>query len=320
MILILIPITFFSAPDAFAQTAPPPPESLGSAKGVAVSPGWNYFTLDFENCAAQKLIDELQADAGSGIAVDNLWVKQADDSWAEYTSVNPDSATAAIAPGQTVALSSSGKFYFDLTAGQCQQTDANRQNQILGLRAAAAGSSSDESLLDKLARVPQDFWNGLIGAFKFAKADGDLEFSKTATLDRLTVTDQANFGATAIGGPLTVGLLNFDDIKASIQALGQPLRLQPTPLTGVEFMGGLIKIDKSGRLIGNSSFRGSVTMPAGEGSVRMETSWDAVPVTINVTPTWNTNVWIEDLDKTGFTINISQAPASDSKLFWLALW
>lgn len=249
--LVLILITLFIPSAAFAQgqTPPPPSESIGSAKGMAVVPGWNYFTLDSESCNAQKLIDELQADAGGGIAVNNLWVRQADDSWQEYTSVNPDSAGAVIASDQTVALSSAGKFFFDLAAGQCQQTDADRQNQILGLRAAAsAGSSADESLLDKLARVPQDFWNGLTGAFKFGKADGDLEFNKAAVLDQLTVTGKTNLGSTAIGGPLTVGLLNIDDIKASIQALGQPLRLQPLAVAGVEIMAGKVMIDKTGNL------------------------------------------------------------------------
>lgn len=250
--LILILITFFIPSAAFAQgqTPPPPLESIGSAKGMAVAPGWNYFTLDSENCNAQKLIDELQADAGGGIAVNNLWVRQADDSWQEYTSVNPDSARAVIASDQTVALSSAGKFFFDLAAGQCQQTDADRQNQILGLRAGAgAGSSADESLLDKLARVPQDFWNGLTGAFKFGKADGDLEFNKTAALDQLTVTDQTNLGSTAIGGPLTVGLLNFDDLNASINSLGEPLKLQSFALSNVEIMAGKVIIDKTGNLV-----------------------------------------------------------------------
>ena len=322
LLFIFILIILFAVPTAFAQSVPlPPPESVGSAKGMAVAPGWNYFTLDSESCTAQKLIDELQADAGAGIAVNNLWVRQADDSWQEYASVNPDSARAVIASGQTVALSSPGKFFFDLAAGQCQQTDADRQNQILGLRAAASGgSASDESLLDRLARVPQDFWNGLTGAFKFGKADGDLEFNKAATLDRLTVTDQANLGQTAIGGPLTVGLLSFDDIGASIQALGQPLRLQPTVISGIEFLGGRVKIDKTGHFVGNDSFRDAVVMPAGQGSLRIDTSWDTVPVTVNLTPTWNTAVWIEDLDKTGFTVRVSNSPSANSKLFWLAIW
>lgn len=279
-----------------------------------------HLTPDFENCTAQKLIDELQADAGVGIAVGNLWVRQADNSWTEYASANPNSVSAVIASDQTVALSSPGKFYFDLTAGQCQQTDVNRQNQILGLRAAASSSSSDESLLDKLARVPQDFWNGLTGAFKFGKADGDLEFNKAATLDRLTVTDQTNLGPTNVGGPLTVGLLAFNDIKASIQSLGQPLKLQPTALAGIEFLGGMVKIDKTGHLIGNDSFRNAVTFPAGQGSLRIDTSWDTFPVTVNITPTWNTIAWIENLDKTGFTLRVSNFPSVNSKLFWLAIW
>lgn len=248
--LILILITFFVPAVTFAQTVPPDPASVGSAKGISIAAGWNYFTIDSESCNAQKLIDELQADAGGGIAVNNLWVRQADDSWQEYASVNPDSARAVIASGQTVALSSPGKFFFDLAAGQCQQTDADRQNQILGLRAAASGgSASDESLLDRLARVPQDFWNGLTGAFKFGKADGDLEFNKAAALDRLTVTDQTNLGSTAIGGPLTVGLLNFDDLNASINSLGEPLKLQSFALSNVEIMAGKVVIDKTGNLV-----------------------------------------------------------------------
>lgn len=248
--LIFILITFLAVPAVFAQTAPPPPpEAIGPAKGIAVTPGWNYFTLGQNGCSAQKVLDELQADAGGAIAVTGLWVRQADDSWQEYASVNPDSAAATIASDQIVSLSSAGKFFFDLAADQCQQTDPDRQNQILGLRAAAAGgSASDESLLDRLARVPRDFWTGLTGAFKFGQADGDLEFDKTATLDRLTVTDQTNLGPTAVGGSLTVGLVTIDDLDASINSLGETLKLQSLGLSNIEFMGGKVVIDTAGNL------------------------------------------------------------------------
>lgn len=346
--LILILIAFFVPSAAFAQTIPPaPPEPITSAKGAAISAGWNYFTLDFDGCSAQKVLDELQADAGGGIAVDNLWVRQGDDSWQEYASVNPDSAAVMIAPDRTVALSSPGKFFFDLTAGQCRQTDPDRQNQILGLRAAAgAGSSSDESLLDRLARVPRDFWTGLTGAFKFGKADGDLEFNKTATLDRLTVTDQTNLGSTAVAGPLTVGATLIEE-EGAISGMGcsegsdpsisvggsdpscTALKIQPLTLGNVEFLSGKLLLTKSGdlqinsgQIAGNSSFRGSVVMPPGKGSIRVSPpeTWETAPATVNLTPTWNTNVWIKDLSESGFTVNVSQPPAENSRLFWLAIW
>lgn len=338
-------------PVAFAQTSPPPPpESVASAKGTAVAAGWNYFTIGFDGCTAQRILDELQADAGGAIAIESLFV-QTGDGWQEYASVNPDSGLAMINSGDVVAFSSSGRFYFDLAAAACQTPDEARDAQILGLRAAAKNNvNSQENLLDKLVRIPQDFWTGLTGGFKFGKADGNLEFNKAAVLDRLTVADQTNLGPTAVAGPLTVGATLIEE-DGAISSLGcdrrfrtfrtegsEPasscvgLKFQPNAFSNIEFLGGKVLLTKSGDLqinsghiAGNSSFRGSVSLAPGQGSLRIDTSWETEPVTITATPTWNTAVWVEDLSASGFTIRVSSPPpasatAKNSRLFWLALW
>lgn len=314
-------------PAARAQTAPPQPESVASAKGAAVVPGWNYFTIGFDGCSAQRILDELQADAGGDIVINSLWVKT-DGGWRESTSVNPDSALVMIKSSDVVAFSSSGKFYFDLAATACQTADEVRDAQILGLRAAArGGGASDESLMDKLARVPRDFWTGLIGAFKFGKTGGDLEFNKVVTLDRLTVADQTNLGPTAVAGSLTVGLITIDDLAASINSLGQSLKLQPLALADIEFLGGKIVMTKAGDLEvkgsvkAGSGVRGiDVPVEQGTGQIVIEFPQSkAGPYAVTVTPHWPTSVWISAKQSAGFLIKFSVPAPAGATLDWIVL-
>ena len=53
---------------------------------------------------------------------------------------------------------------------------------------------------------------------------------------------------TVIGGSLTVGLLTINDLDASINSMGESLRLQSLSLANVEIMGGKVIIDTKGNL------------------------------------------------------------------------
>mgnify|MGYP001588905980 CR=1 FL=1 len=51
-----------------------------------------------------------------------------------------------------------------------------------------------------------------------------------------------------VGGSLTVGLLTIGDMDASINSMGETLKLQNLGLADIEFMGGKITIDTAGNL------------------------------------------------------------------------
>jgi len=49
-----------------------------------------------------------------------------------------------------------------------------------------------------------------------------------------------------VGGTLTVGLVTIDDLDASINSIGGPLKIQNQGLAGVEFLDGKIVMTKAG--------------------------------------------------------------------------
>jgi hypothetical protein len=67
------------------------------------------------------------------------------------------------------------------------------------------------------------------------------------TLDTSTDTVQI-LGSATVGGSLTVGLVTINDLEASINSMGEPLRLQNLSLANVEIMGGKVIIDTKGNL------------------------------------------------------------------------
>ena len=103
---------------------------------------------------------------------------------------------------------------------------------------------------------------------------------------------------------------------------------------------------KEGVIAGNSSFRDALMLPAGKDTlqVRMgtecdntsesaqdseentpvcvenEATWNQQPVTINVTPTYNTNLWVEDISEEGFTIKVAETSEIDQEIFYMAIW
>jgi len=152
------------------------------------------------------------------------------------------------------------------------------------------------------------------------------EFRDSLTITSLTVIDDAVLGDVTITGELAVGTLVIDGMQNSINATGV-LRLQPMALGSIEFMGGTLEIDKEGnfkisegKIIGNSSFRDTITIAAGEKTVKVERDWDEEPVIVNVTPSYKTFVWVTDKSEDGFIINVDIAPVKDAEIDWFAVW
>ncbi|MFH1565705.1 MAG: tail fiber domain-containing protein, partial [bacterium] len=147
-----------------------------------------------------------------------------------------------------------------------------------------------------------------------------------------------------------LGSLGLDTCKStgvSLKTLAGDLSLQ-----------GLVRITKEGNVVletgvlaGNSSFRDNITVPAGKGTIFVKrgipcpniennpelalseyninqemcvsnenTKWTTPPVTVNTTPDYNTNVWVENITNEGFTIKLGTPSEIEQKVYWIAVW
>ncbi len=145
--------------------------------------------------------------------------------------------------------------------------------------------------------------------------------SASASLTGLTTLNDV-----VVTGKLNVGAIQISSLDSSIDAIGT-LKIQPLALGDVEIMGNLLKVDtkgnlniQKGQIIGNPTFRGSEILPAGQTSVRINKTWETKPVSVSITPSYNTNVWLTNRDETGFTINVATAPLEDTVIDWIAIW
>ena len=150
--------------------------------------------------------------------------------------------------------------------------------------------------------------------------------TSSASLADVNILDTALLSDTVVNGTLNIGTIQIDNLENSIDAIGI-LKIQPLALGNLEFMNDYIEIDTKGNLnikegvvIGNNNFRSSETLPAGEDSLHIERTWDSPPTTINLTPNYNTNIWVSEKSETGFVINVDKAPLEDAIIDWLAIW
>jgi hypothetical protein len=145
-------------------------------------------------------------------------------------------------------------------------------------------------------------------------------------------------GETFLGNTVIAGDLSVDGTMSvsgdSLSVVGT-LYFQNGPLAElVDLFGGKVTIASDGtltlsegdltvgkgKIVGNDSLRGRAQIKAGDRSVRVERDWQSEPSTVQLTPSYNTKAWIEDLSRTGFTIQVEQPPATDKDIHWLAIW
>ena len=316
-----------------AETVPPATgetEILSAQAGAALSEGWNYFTPNTGECTAEQILNELQADAGGAITANKLWVKR-DDQWEEVVSAKEavSEAQAKVDAEQIIAFYAPAKFFFDLDPQNCQIIDSAREEQILGLRAAAQnkdGSGGEPGFLQKLTEVPLTFWYNMLDALGIGgKKEANI------SVPELTVLGKTVLGDVGITGNLTLGLLSVESIEkdtsSSIETLSGPLKLQSRGLGNIDIFGDKIKLDKNGDLAinegvirGSKKFRGEVVIKMGKTEIRVEREWESAPAAVNLTPTFNAKVWVEELSKEGFVVKLDSASNKEEKVYWIAIW
>jgi len=77
---------------------------------------------------------------------------------------------------------------------------------------------------------------------------------------------------------------------------------------------------KRGQLGGNDTMRGAKIIPTGENTIYIVQNWETAPTSIQITTSYQTSTWVENLTKDGFTIKLGTPPVKDSPLYWLAIW
>ena len=72
--------------------------------------------------------------------------------------------------------------------------------------------------------------------------------------------------------------------------------------------------------MGNKSFRDAVKLTAGETTIKVAKEWESVPTSVVVTPSYNTKVWVEHVNATGFEIQVDSESDKEETLYWIAIW
>ena len=75
------------------------------------------------------------------------------------------------------------------------------------------------------------------------------------------------------------------------------------------------------KLTGSDEDRGSLDIMPAEDTKTVQRTWESSPSAVLVSTSYKTQAWVTDITPSGFTIHVSDSPASASgKLFWWALW
>lgn len=256
--LLLFLFLLFSTPKVFAQDVSSVPIEVGNiqvqkATGAAFKEGWNFFTLDFGGCIPRIVLNELQADGGSALKVETLFIKEL-LGWQPYSILNIDSVKKKIGGGDTLAFYSNQKFYFDMNQKVCSNPDKERQAQIDRI---GGGNTAKGSFTDKIRELPIDMWTKLMDLLNQKNNSAPLQQNtgnqNRQSFDNLTVSGKLTVNDLGITGTMSQGLLainglSSDSNSATINTLSGDLYFQNNVLGGANFLNGKVLIDKDGNL------------------------------------------------------------------------
>jgi hypothetical protein len=281
---ILLSASFinFNRGSVVAQEVPEPQNSqILSAQGASFKQGWNYFKLGFSDCTVTGVLNELQADGGSALKAESLYIKEILD-WKSYSYLNENSKKRKVNSNELIAFNSNQNFYFDTSKQVCLSKDSARQEQIDIVR---QGISEKSSLVEKVRDLPNDLWARLVEVL-----NSDTP-SPTSSIGEKILEDLTFGGKTVVKdlgvtGKISSGLLLIEGLSdnevATVNTLGGDLYIQNEGIGGVNFVSGKVVIDKNGNLkasklnfdTSNSSTSsiGSATISAGSTSIDIQTS------------------------------------------------
>jgi len=243
----------------------------------------------------------------------------------------PDSGKSTVTTFLTL-----GFLYADLNQEQDQATAADTKEVESGQEQTETNLSSIdysyeerirllEENLEKLNKQVSGLTDLYLSSTSLSETSNDIPSS---SIDSLVVLGKSTLGDTFINGKLNVGILSFDNLTASIDAIGV-LKIQPLALGNIEFMNGLVTIDTSGNMIvneitakkykvsGNSA--GSDYIGSGQTSVWVETDTVRSNSLIFITPTTITDSPLSVTEKSsgsGFRVETEKSTDKNIHFDW----
>lgn len=343
----LLLIFLLNGTTVFAQEVPFAPPEVGNsqvqkAQGAAFREGWNFFTLGFGGCTAKIVLNELQADGGSALKAETLFVKELFN-WQAYSILNSDSEKKKIGGGDLLAFYSNQKFFFEMDQKACSNPDRERQSQINIVR---EGTSAKGSFVEKVRELPIDLWTKLIDLLNQSGASPaqNIPSGNKQVFENLTIGGKTTVNDLGVTGTISAGLLAINGLDsfpstgsgqtfASIDTLSNDLYIQSKGLGGVNILAGKVTIDKEGNLKikkliidlnePSSSSLGSGTIQSGSTSQDIQTSSVSQSSKIFVTATSETGgqalIVKTKRPGVGFKVIIEKPYASDITFDWFII-
>ena len=75
-----------------------------------------------------------------------------------------------------------------------------------------------------------------------------------------------------------------------------------------------------GTLEGNENIRGVVTLLPGKSKVTIFIDWPTPPLSITANASYDSYVWIDKINESGFTLNVGSSSEEEENIFWQAIW
>lgn len=319
-VLFLVVLFLLTSPSVWAQEillTPPDPNNSQIQKastGAAFGQGWNYFSVGFD-CTTLTVLSELQADGGSALNVDAVFVKNFFN-WETYTFQSVKHKK--VGSSDLLAFNSNQKFFLQIDEKACSNPDAARQAQINKVR---EGTTAKNNFLDQVKELPVDLWTKLTRILENEGPEPSLQTDTSKTLDNLTIGGKTTVNDLGVTGKITAGLLSLDGLDSSI-----------TSLSDIKFNlpAGKVEIDRNGNLKiqkllidENSDSIGSTTLQSGATFVDISTSAVTQNSKIFITPTSETGgqslIVKSKTAGRGFRVIIEKSYSSNITFDWLVI-
>lgn len=327
VVFILFPTPIFAQEVLLSPPGPGNSPIQKASTGAPFNPGWNYFTVGFDGCTTLAVLNELQADGGSALNVDAIFVKNFFN-WDSYTFQSAKQKD--LGASDLLAFNSNQKFFLQIDQKTCTNPDAARLKQVAKVRESATAKNN---FLDKVSELPVDLWTKLTNLLNQDSVPATPSANNNQNLDNLSITGKTTVNDLGITGKVTAGLLTingFNDVFASLNTLSDDLYLQDQGLGGVNVLNGKFTIDKNGNVKvlklnvddsnSSSSSIGGGKITAGATSVNISTTSVTSKSRIFITPTSETGgkalIVKTKTAGVGFRVIIENSFSSDITFDW----
>ena len=334
--LLLFPVHAYA--QVYENLGVPSDQNILNTDSTPISKGLNYLKMNAGECSAKNILDELQADGGSALTAQELYVWY-DSTWVKYTTED----TLTIEKDKIVAFDSNVDFFFDLDQNTCKDTEENKAREQQIQQARGVNNVANETTTNfatNLLRKIESLFNELTNRKQTLEENNTIISNEGGT----NFLENTTFKDVTVTGDLFLGLMKINSLNDSIDVLGatcisdgsglnaelcdsQSLYLQKGLAGNVNIFNGKIVLEPDGTInvsklaidVSNeaSASAGKATIPAGQTSIEINTTALTGNSLILVTPNTAVAVGKEIVDGDTFRIVLG-APALQSVMVdWL---